>query len=483
MINPMEIPLVVHRVGQMLPLWDYSRRSAPKDSFQPRDLLSSIKVCRLWSAVLTPLLWTVYDDAFMLCRSVTDYSFDDEEHVGSIPEEIFRARSRHIRYLSLWYSLRPGSMQSAQLREIRLSGQALYANTDIIFTNPQLSNLTVAFDVGPKFSDIQPALQTLSQLQILSVVNLKVTAASTLQQLSGLLNSNSDLQKLRFEYPYGISGLDCEPLSNLTELHFLGDWDGNVGMIHLLRLCPNLEVLEALGVDCPMDQIAKNIKECCKKLATIRMKDGELTENKFALLVQSTSRLVNIEATVTAFSTKTCDVLLGHTNWLESVSLTVFYNKQECLDNTNRLLASCSCFRSLEFEFGKRTYMSLPDIYSDLELVNCPTLERLSLTGFDHALSCSSNAVDTVHAQGLSAESVRLLSQGSGTSLLEVMRERGWSCEPVMKGYYTSDITLQTAVAQWMVFRGLLDLPRLYKVSVEDRGFVHEARMPRNMRA
>lgn len=90
--------------------------------------------------------------------------------------------------------------------------------------------------------------------------------------------------------------------------------------------------------------------------------------------------------------------------------------------------------------------------------------------------------MDTVHAQGLSDESVKLLSQGSG-NLLEVMRERGWSCEPVMEGYDTSDIALQTAVAQWMVFRGLLDLPRLYKVSVEGRGFVHEARMPRNMRA
>lgn len=252
-------------------------------------------------------------------------------------------------------------------------------------------------------------------------------------------------------------------------------------MIHLLRLCPNLEVLEALGLGA-MDQIARNIRECCRKLATIRMKDGELIENKFALLVQSTSRLVNIEATVTTFSTEACDILLDHTNWLESVSLTVFYNKQECLDNINRLLASYSCLRSLEIEFGKRTYQSLPDIYSDLGLVNCPTLERLSLTGFDHALSCSSNAVDTVHAQGLSDESVRLLSQGSGI-LLEVMQERGWPCKPVMEGYDTSDIALQTAVAQWMVFRGLLDLPRLYKVSVEGRGFVYEARMPRNMRA
>lgn len=72
-------------------------------------------------------------------------------------------------------------MQSTQLREILLSGQALYANTDIIFTNPQLSNLTVAFDAGSKFSAIQPALQTLSQLQILSIVNLNATTASTLQ--------------------------------------------------------------------------------------------------------------------------------------------------------------------------------------------------------------------------------------------------------------------------------------------------------------
>lgn len=95
MINSMEIPLV-HRVGQMLPLWDYPQKGAPKDAFQPRDLLSSIKVCRLWSATLTPLLWTIYDDAFMLCHSVTDYSFDGGGHVCNMPEEIFHAHSRHI---------------------------------------------------------------------------------------------------------------------------------------------------------------------------------------------------------------------------------------------------------------------------------------------------------------------------------------------------------------------------------------------------
>ncbi|KAF9387250.1 hypothetical protein CPC16_007147 [Podila verticillata] len=110
-------------------------------------------------------------------------------------------------------------------------------------------------------------------------------------QLSGVINNATVMQKLSFDDPSGISGDRCESLNGLTELGFRSDWNRNMDLVQGIELCLNLEDLK-IPKGCPTDQIASTIKECCPSLGTVKRQNDSLEYKQVALLIWAPRRLL-----------------------------------------------------------------------------------------------------------------------------------------------------------------------------------------------
>jgi len=102
----------------------------------------------------------VFDDGVMVCEE-SSRSLE----VRVIPVEVQRAYSRHIRYLSLSYTLPQGTLPT-HLRQLHHSGEAMDANIDLLNSNPQLPDLFLEFGGNTNITAIQPALKTLTHLKV-----------------------------------------------------------------------------------------------------------------------------------------------------------------------------------------------------------------------------------------------------------------------------------------------------------------------------
>ncbi|KAF8980623.1 hypothetical protein BGZ46_003936 [Entomortierella lignicola] len=82
-INPLDIPEILHRVGQFLPLWIYSDQGY-KPQFIPETLVRCTRVSRRWYNVMSPILWYLYDDILM----------------GTVPRQVVHRNAHFIKILN-----------------------------------------------------------------------------------------------------------------------------------------------------------------------------------------------------------------------------------------------------------------------------------------------------------------------------------------------------------------------------------------------
>lgn len=150
----LDLPESVFRIGWILPLRVSCGMRSKIRTFQPRDLVSSLRVCRTWSFTLTPLLWMVYDDNHMICKATSeldDSSDNDDDENGdssrspAIPVEILRTQNRHFRYVSICcFLLIP--LECTHLRELYLAGEEFSLHAG--FSNSRLFSLILEFGGG-----------------------------------------------------------------------------------------------------------------------------------------------------------------------------------------------------------------------------------------------------------------------------------------------------------------------------------------------
>ncbi|KAF9331916.1 hypothetical protein BG006_005229 [Podila minutissima] len=335
----------------------------------------------------------------MRCKDPAELD-DDDGGPRAIPAEILRTQSRHFRYVSIWHPL-PIPLQCTHIKELYLQGEGFLSHADLIFSNSQLSNLMLDFGDGQRYSDVQHALEAVRQLKVFCLRNLLF---KTPDQVTQVLNNNSaSLQELDFHIPYGISGfLGCEPLTRVRRIGFSGSWTSNMGMLELIRLCPNLEILKVSGRECPVPQLAKSIRECCPKVAIIRCDLGGLSEDESMLLVQAPSRLVELDSILHSFSTRICDALLmRHASWLERLNLSFFDGAKAAMEGTNRILASCPNLRSLAMFFAGSCSSQeyAPSLWANNDPWICTQLETLDLNGCFFEDLSSGSADDVCRSQ------------------------------------------------------------------------------------
>ncbi|KAG0347291.1 hypothetical protein BG005_000259, partial [Podila minutissima] len=259
--NPLELYEIVCRVGTFIQLYTWDRDDARFYRFAPNDLLSCLRVCRLWHAALVPLLWTVYSDLEMERRKV--------------PIETIVAHSQHIKFFEYDNNVSRGPLLPTNLRELRLNGVSSFEScADYILANPQLTaldwTLRLEHQADPlQCLAIQTALESLSQLQHLRLGNWRVYDPV---QFSRLIRKTPGLKELALVQMEGLGRLEgCPLIHNVTRLYLQCLWSNmNPGLSDLLRLCPNLQSLTLFNFnDCPMATITRNLRECCPWLTTI----------------------------------------------------------------------------------------------------------------------------------------------------------------------------------------------------------------------
>ncbi|KAG0086729.1 hypothetical protein BGZ92_007915 [Podila epicladia] len=382
------------------------------------------------------------------------------EGIRIIPLGVMHSHSHLVRYFKVYASWPKGNLTPTRLKEIDIAGDALRWNSDILFANPQVSNLSLELDHGHLFSSVQRALESMSQLNTLSIDYVHLDSPD---QLSGVLNNNTGLQELTFRSPFGISGFDgCGPLANMRCIRFYGVWRDNLGLVELIRLCPNLEELVVPGWGCPVTEIAMNIRECCYRLSSIKYWNGDLEEAETLLLIEASLRLVNFHAFVHSFSTKVCDALLVHADWLEKLSLLFYDDIKAGVEGLNRILATCSNLRLLEIRFigDKASQEDAPPSLQTNDPWKCTRLETFYVTGL---------IMDPVSGSAFD----RRRHSDLETKLLKASTSHGWSV--AIAPDTAHGVQLLGAILRFEILSRIWDMECMRMVHVEgfDKGLAY----------
>ncbi|KAG0026787.1 hypothetical protein BGZ81_006095 [Podila clonocystis] len=315
-----------------------------------------MKVNRLFYNALLPLLWSAYDET--------------AEGSEWIPHDTLLDHARHLRYLILY---------SKYERSLQFSVRLLLATQ-------QLQCLRWGFsysnegEIGLPYAEIQPAATALSSLKMMHLLDLNQSGFNFLAEI---LTHNLQLQVLETHGLLNVRSMDgCRPLLNLQSLDLGNGWADNPGLVQLLRLCPNIEKL-ALWVDdeCPIVEIAQNLRECCPRLTTLERVVTESTDaliwsqEKDMALAQETTGLVSFYVPLTTLSAGVRQSLVDrHASTLVRLVLDVTLLDADTFANVNMILVSCV---NLE-EF--RLDMNQPVTARILEMVGQPwKCEKLRL--------------------------------------------------------------------------------------------------------
>ncbi|KAG0094716.1 hypothetical protein BGZ93_006872 [Podila epicladia] len=388
--NPLNLPEIVYYVGCFISLWEPVKNRPGQYNFRPKDLVASIKVNKTWQRTLTPFLWMVHHDSWM----------EDWD----IPQDLITAHGRYIRYLSLSWDRPLVTFQSVtRLRELELSNTNLGMTTHLVRSNPQLTRLNLTLPDGVSDPDLQAALEPLTCLQRLRLSYVEHPDASL---ISRILKNNPDLTELSLDHLNSPTAPTIDqPLISLTNLHLDCDWYQSPGLVHLLPVCPNLEVLTfSVNSHCPAAEIAYMLKKHCPKLKTLKgiqdfdIFDPEMmmTDNQFVTLIQSTCRLVHFDMSINNLTVSICQALLGlHASWLETVHLVLGGYSNDTFDNINKILSSCPNLTSFAISSEVEECPAMAALGMFAEPWNCAKLNTLKVSGL--CFSDDEAAVDTAN--------------------------------------------------------------------------------------
>ncbi|KAF9324507.1 hypothetical protein BG006_000460 [Podila minutissima] len=418
--NPLELYEIVCRVGTFIQLYTWDRDDARFYRFAPNDLLSCLRVCRLWHAVLVPLLWTVYSDLEMERRKV--------------PIETIVAHSQHIRFFEYNNNVSRGPLLPSNLRELRLNGVSSFEScADYILANPHLTALDWTLRLEHQMDPlqclaIQTALESLSQLQRLRLDNWRVYDPV---QLNRLIRKTPGLKELALVQMEGLGRLEgCPLIHNVTRLYLQCLWSNmNPGLSDLLRLCPNLQSLTLFNFnDCPMATIIRNLRECCPWLTTIDTMATYLDahdpvpweEGDVLMIFEATQHLVHCRVPIEAMSTRICNAILAQAGSLESIHLFIEQENDATFRNANIVLSSCSNLKAFTMSSGTSGWSAkhAPDLLA--QPWNLPVLETFELNGFkQRAFEYEDAFYNTFDDSGADNIDAKSIDQGEGVEGIE----------------------------------------------------------------
>ncbi|KAF9569234.1 hypothetical protein EC968_002642 [Mortierella alpina] len=373
-LNPLDLPEIIARIGQFLPLWS---GEGFQREFDPRPLLRCSLVSRSFRAALLPTLWYLYDGYRM----------------RNIPQHILIKYSPYFRIITSTGPFK-GPFRCRNLIELStVYGQEW--SRDLLVSNPGLKRLVWG---GP----FHRRIETLEQQQewelelkaLLGLENLDEFRTTGFSLGEGIFvkvlrNNAARLSNLTLSTVAGVTSIKGLELPHLTELHVTLGCVESPALVDLLRCCPRLQRLSLMGSmakgsstpppppapahmhqqphlandindinplnnnnsvivndrslrDHEISRLAQNIAECCPELSSIKF-----TTSSQSCLVPMHR---NHSSSQLFLSGDECAALVNATSRLESFSaelMTLDYTLTEAL------VAQASSFKSLQLTFRR----------------------------------------------------------------------------------------------------------------------------------
>ncbi|KAF8970530.1 hypothetical protein BGZ46_010426 [Entomortierella lignicola] len=412
-INPLDLPEILTRVGQFIPLWVREPNSKYTLDFHPQDLLSATAVNRLFHTTLTPILWIVYNNVVL----------------SRVPLPVILANSHHFRFFENTYfkDLRFACTNLSHLCVSSYLDPELAS--DLIIANPNITSLTWAYPTTFTFLNskkFHQALNSLHRLRHLKISGWRIDYSESdcvhslqYQFRKFLSNNSAHLQDLSLSFMLGLNPTPKWPVfPKLRSLLLDISWSENPSSPDLLRYCPALETL-IIHADwtCDVEAIAFMARNYCPKLNTIRCPDGFMMFQSGALLdddgyvtliqncrplstttknpsnnalltpkttgAESVSGLVHFEMAIGLLCKSITEALLVHSNHLETIELYICGDEIDNFENANHLLSNCPHLK----RFAMANYMLEWNPQHGQLLFQkpwiCQWLEYLRLDGFE----------------------------------------------------------------------------------------------------
>ncbi|KAF8940686.1 hypothetical protein EDD21DRAFT_365641 [Dissophora ornata] len=369
--NPLDLPEILTRVGQYLPLWtgEGSHRE-----FHPLPLLRCSLVSRAWRETLLPTLWYLYDGFRM----------------RNVPPKVLHKYSHLFRIISNTGPFK-GPFRCRNLIELwTVYGQEW--SRELLVTNPGLKRLVWG---GPYHRQIE----TLEQLQewqlelkaLMGLENLDVLETSGFSLGEGIFvkvlrNNANRLSNLTLSTVEGVTSIDGLELPYLTELHITFGGTESPALVDLVRCCPRLQKLSLTGSrtrspapspvpggvgnahvmnnqqlgniitslihvdnkqgsrEFQLERLAKNIAACCPELSSIKFSSNYtstiqcfLHDFECAALVNACQRLECFAADMVALDFGLTEALVGQQESLRTLSLSFHESQIEQMAGIDRM--------------------------------------------------------------------------------------------------------------------------------------------------
>ncbi|KAG0351524.1 hypothetical protein BG005_008972 [Podila minutissima] len=485
-MDNMLLPEIVHQIGLSIQIWfppDRLQSSLARRGhrFDPRPLIACIKTCRLFYITLTPLLWEVYHEYHMAG--------------WTIPLKVLQSKSHHIRYLTLYTSWPPRTIQSTQLRELRITSSVLEKHLYLVHSNPQLSILSFHMD-GQGYRNVKSTIEVLSRLTVLQLGGLRSHSAD----LEQLFKKNAALEELTVINPRPLQSDGCQPLASLTWLA-VESWgeENQSGQVNLIRRCPNLTTVTLDLKNGLLDPVSRALREHCPRLERIQCTHrsfgasrhtDEAQDADLGTLIQATPRLLHFTCKAMTLTNVVCQALLRHATWMDTLELHLFIGDEESVRNVGRLLTSCSSLRRLKVKYEQS--METADLGWLGDSWGCRNLESIDLAGLTKftglGIPRTGNyinnddtgtnwyrkikeivAITTNKLDGWPAEVPLYHSRSRDQAFLDSFASEGWVHRPYFfehGGMHPALSTEAWKLRDW-VFERVGRLPRIHRIQVE----------------
>ncbi|KAF9909412.1 hypothetical protein EC991_008551 [Linnemannia zychae] len=393
--SPLDIPEILIRIGQFLPLWS---GEGFRLEFDPCPLLRCCLVSRAFRQALLPTLWYLYDGYRM----------------RNIPPSIL---SRYSPYFRIITSTGPfkGPFQCKNLTELNtVYGQEW--SRALLVSNPGLKRLVWGGPFSRRIETLEQQQEWQQELKVLmGLENLDEIRMSGFSLGEGIFvkllrNNASSLSNLAMTTVAGVTSIEGLELPHLTELQVTFGCAESPALLDLVRCCPRLQRLSLLGsktrasaafvpphhqqhqqiqqlhagehsqeLDSEVVRLAQNITECCPELTHIKFTTTSTTGGaqtnavfrnqsflqgpELALIANACRRLEGFTAELATLDLALTSALMAHSSTLRSLSLTFHETDLEAarivdrtreMNSLRRLKASLSRLQDLHLDWAGR---------------------------------------------------------------------------------------------------------------------------------
>ncbi|KAF9135552.1 hypothetical protein BGW39_002300 [Mortierella sp. 14UC] len=280
MTHPLDIPEIIARIGEFIPLWQQDAYS--HFHFRPKALLDATAVSRSFRQALLPVLW---------------YTCDMSPLESNLPFEVLVRYSYHFRILYQTLPLAPSPLPCTRLLDLTISGcdpetrQLICNNTHLRRLHWSGPTAYCLDDIPMLEKDMVEGLTALESLHLSewdlgerrTLIPLLVSVRTTLRTLSldtvsgggqGVKSTNHIEPPPPSPFRDNDFSTHTPALLRLRDLTLHLQYTQSTFLLDLVCFCPELEKLTLVAAcDANIEHLGDNLKTHCPRLQTLKV-DG-----------------------------------------------------------------------------------------------------------------------------------------------------------------------------------------------------------------